>query len=596
MKTGEIIIEKADSAKKCLHSIKRVHRLIEEELMMEYDMKTTNNIITNTTDNDSSSNRGNKLSRYHEKNEFCTPYSIDQSKKDASTTSTTTERSILTTKKCSSTTSLLYDLLSGRENFDSVYMRSQLVFVTCDNSKSLTSNLKKDDILTRRRVTNSHIQRRRKSLKPTKHYNSSQPTETSVSTGENLFHNNQLSEKLSSSSPLSSSSSSISSSPSSSSSSSMLSPLNMNILTRPQISPKKLIDKLECLKTSCILHSESPVKHCSFVHTTTSISGTTTTSTNINNQEQPLDLSSASSYFNQSGLLSNIPYKSLTSKRRRSFAGDLNYSSRLSDYSNIIRCNSSRHNSVTLPLSPTDSNFIKCFSSPSTTTTTTTISSTNVNTNNNCNLKSECKSSEEYPCKLNVNNQLNDESTFIGANLLDLFLSPAYYQVALSTALALCASSIFHSFDNTLNRTINNLPNSYNHLKTAYELAYEQLLTLTNYSKDTTTNLSSENDQSNLSELNQTTSLNETINHQSNIIQHKQQSVSIQSNFNVKYNTLTTLKTGDNIQHSKKSLTKLCFMTKNTENNNNNNNRITKLLNSKNKFIIIQSNIESTFQ
>ncbi|VDQ11070.1 unnamed protein product [Trichobilharzia regenti] len=124
-----------DDTQKRLLSIKRVHRLIEEELMMEYDMKATNK--SERYNNSSSNNNNNiKLSRYHEKDEFCTPYSSSnqRSKNDASVKRNTADhRSISTPKKCSPTTSLLYDLLSGRENFNSVYMRSQLVFVTCDD-------------------------------------------------------------------------------------------------------------------------------------------------------------------------------------------------------------------------------------------------------------------------------------------------------------------------------------------------------------------------------------------------------------------------------------------------------------------------------
>ncbi|CAI2725998.1 unnamed protein product [Schistosoma spindalis] len=581
VKKGEIIIQNVDNTNKYLHSIKRVHKLIEEELMMEYDMNSTNTTTTtaatktstiNTTtdnDNDDEISRGNKFSRLHEEDEFCTPCNIHQNKKDIIAKSTS-KRSILTTKNCSTTTGLLYDLLSGTENFDSVYMRSQLVFVTRDNAKSIT-NLKKDSFLSRRKINNSSsVRRRRKSLKPTKHCNSLQTSETSISNRRKLFQDNLLGEKLSSSSPLSSSSS-LSSSPSSSST---LSPSHINLLTHSQLSPKKLFDRLEYLKNNHVLHSQSPINHFPTVHTanlTTAI-----TSITMNSQEcseQPLDLSSASSHSNQSGLLDNfkcnIPTSDIIiSKRRRSFAGDLDYTSRLSDNSSILRCNSLRHNSVTFPLSHTVNKFRNCITS-----STSVTGSNTINTISNSNLRPERKPSEEYICKdieqkLNVNNPnntSNNESILLGANLLNLILSPACYQIALSAAFALCASSVFPSFDNTIYRN-NNFLNSCNSLKTANELACN-LWTLSNSNRITSSGQINENNQQYLSKSNQSSSrLSDEKNDNISKSVHIQQSPSIQSNFNVKLNSLTKLKTGENVQ-SKKSILKLHFFPKNTQHN-----------------------------
>ncbi|CAH8503715.1 unnamed protein product [Schistosoma rodhaini] len=580
VKKGEITIQNVDNTNKYLHSIKRVHKLIEEELMMEYDMKSTNTTTTTTNatktaslittiDNDDEISRGNKSSRYHEKDEFCKPCNFHQTKKDISGKNIN-KRS---TKDYSTTTSLLYDLLSGTENFDSVYMRSQLVFVTCDNAKSIT-NLKKDNFLSRRKINNSSsVQRRRKSLKPTKHCNSLQTLETSISNGRKLFQDSLLGEKLSSSSPLSSSS--LSSSPSSSSSSSTLSPSHINLLTRSQFSPTKLFDKLEYLKNNHVLHSQSPINHFSTVHSANIT--TATTSTPMNSQEcsdQPLDLSSASSHSNQSGLLDNfrcnIPSSDIIiSKRRRSFAGDLDYTSRLSDNSSILRCNSLRHNSITFPLSHTVSKFRNCITS-----STNATGSTTINTISNNNLRPEHKSSEEYLCKdieqkPNINNSnstSNDESILLGANLLNLILSPTCYQIALSAAFALCASSVFPSFGNTINRN-NDFSNSYNSLKTTNELAYN-LWTLSNSNRLTSSVHSIENHQQYLSMSNQSSSRLSDKNND-NILKpvHMQHSPSsIQSKLNVKLNSLTKLKTGESVQ-SKKSILKLQFFPKNTQHN-----------------------------
>ncbi|CAH8535243.1 unnamed protein product [Schistosoma rodhaini] len=581
VKKGEITIQNVDNTNKYLHSIKRVHKLIEEELMMEYDMKSTNTATTTTTnatktasitttiDNDDEISRGNKSSRYHEKDEFCKPCNFHQTKKDISTKDTN-KRS---TKDYSTTTSLLYDLLSGTENFDSVYMRSQLVFVTCDNAKSIT-NLKKDNFLSRRKINNSSsVQGRRKSLKPTKHCNSLQTLETSISNGRKLFQDNLLGEKLSSSSPLSSSS--LSSSPSSSSSSSTLSPSHINLLARSQFSPTKLFDKLEYLKNNHVLHSQSPINHFSTVHSANIT--TATTSTPMNSQEcsdQPLDLSSASSHSNQSGLLDNfrcnIPSSDIIiSKRRRSFAGDLDYTPRLSDNSSILRCNSLRHNSITFPLSHTVNKFRNCITS-----STNATGSTTINTISNNNLRPERKPSEKYLCKdieqkPNINNSnstSNDESVLLGANLLNLILSPACYQIALSAAFALYASSVFPSFGNTINRN-NDFSNSYNSLKTTNELAYN-LWTLSNSNRITSSAHSNENHQQYLSMSNQSSSRLSDENN-NNILKpvHMQHSPSsIQSKLNVKLNSLTKLKTGESVQ-SKKSILKLQFFPKNTRHN-----------------------------
>ncbi|CAH8496145.1 unnamed protein product [Schistosoma intercalatum] len=587
VKKGEIIIQNVDNTNKYLHSIKRVHKLIEDELMMEYDMNSTNTTTTTTTtktasittitnnDNDDEISRGNKFSRYHEKEEFCTPCYIHQTKKDIITKSTN-KRSILTTKNYSTTTGLLYDLLSGTENFDSVYMRSQLVFLTCDNAKSIT-NLKKDNFLSRRKINNlSSIQRRRKSLKPKKHCNSLQTLETSISNGRKLFQDNLLGEKLSSSSPLSSSSSlsssSLSSSPSSSSSSSTLSPAHINLLTHSQLSPTKLFDRFEYLKNNHVLHSQSPINHFTTVHTANLT--TATTSTTMNSQEcseQPLDLSSASSHSNQSGLLNNfkcnIPTSDIkTSKRRRSFAGDLDYTSRFSDNSSILRCNSLRHNSVTFPLSHTVSKFRNCITS-----STNVTGSTIINTISNSNLRPERQPSEEFIRKdieqklhkNNLNNTSNNESTLLGANLLNLILSPACYQIALSAAFALCASSVFPSFDNTIYRN-NDFSNSCNSLKTTNELACN-LWTLSNSNRITSSEQMNENNQQYLSKSNQSSSRLSVEKHD-NISKplHIQPSSLIQSKLNVKLNSLTKLKTGESVP-SKKSILKLHFFPKNTQ-------------------------------
>ncbi|CAH8492895.1 unnamed protein product [Schistosoma mattheei] len=588
VKKGEIIIQNVDNTNKYLHSIKRVHKLIEDELMMEYDMNSTNTTTTTTAtktasintildnDNDDEISRGNKFSRYHEKNEFCTPCNIHQTKKDIITKSTS-KRSILTTKNYSTTTGLLYDLLSGTENFDSVYMRSQLVFLTCDNAKSIT-NLKKDKFLSRRKINNSSsVQRRRKSLKPKKHCNSLQTLETSISNGRKLFQNNLLGEKLSSSSPLSSSSlssSSLSSSPTSSSSSSTLSPSHINLLTHSQLSPTKLFDRFDYLKNNHVLHSQSPINHFPTVHTANLT--TATTSTTMNSQEcseQPLDLSSASSHSNQSGLLDNfkcnIPTSDIIiSKRRRSFAGDLDYTSRFSDNSSILRCNSLRHNSVTFPLSHTVSKFRNCITSSTNVTGSTTINNTS-----NSNLRPERQPSEEFICKdieqklnkNNLNNTSNNESTLLGANLLNLILSPACYQIALSAAFALCASSVFPSFDNTIYRT-NDFSNSCNTLKTTDELACN-LWALSNSNRITSSEQINENNQQYLSNSNQSSSRLSDEKHD-NISKpvHIQHSSSIQSKLNVKLNSLTKLKTGESVP-SKKSILKLHFFPKNTQHN-----------------------------
>ncbi|CAH8501955.1 unnamed protein product [Schistosoma margrebowiei] len=589
VKKGEIILQNIDNTNKYLHSIKRVHKLIEDELMMEYDMNSTNTTTTTTTtktasintitdnDNNDEISRGNKFSRYHEKDEFCTPCNIHQTKKDIITKSTN-KRSILTTKNYSTTTGLLYDLLSGTENFDSVYMRSQLVFLTCDNAKSIT-NLKKDNFLSRRKINNSSfIQRRRKSLKPKKHCNSLQTSETSISNGRKLFQDSLLGEKLSSSSPLSSSSSlsssSLSSSPSSSSSSSTLSPAHINLLTHSQLSPTKLFDRFEYLKNNHVLHSQSPINHFSTVHTANLTTATSSTTMNSHEcSEQPLDLSSASSHSNQSGLLDNfkcnIPTSDIIiSKRRRSFAGDLDYTSRFSDNTSILRYNSLRHNSVTFPLSHTVSKFKNCITS-----STNVTGSTTINTISNSNLRPERQPSEEYICKdieqklnkNNLNNTSNNESTLLGANLLDLILSPACYQIALSAAFALCASSVFPSFDNTIYRN-NDFSNSCNSLKTSNELACN-LWTLSNSSRITSSEQMNENNQQYLSKSNQSSSRLSDEKHD-NISKpvHIQHSPSIQSKLNVKLNSLTKLKTGESVP-SKKSILKLRFFPKNTPHN-----------------------------
>ncbi|CAH8819778.1 unnamed protein product [Schistosoma curassoni] len=549
-------------------------------------MNSTNTTTTTTTtktasintitdnDNDDEISRGNKFSRYHEKEEFCTPCYIHQTKKDISTKSTN-KRSILTTKNYSTTTGLLYDLLSGTENFDSVYLRSQLVFLTCDNAKSIT-NLKKDNFLSRRKINNSSsVQRRRKSIKP-------------KNNGRKIFQDNLLGEKLSSSSPLSSSS--LSSSPSSSSSSSTLSPAHINLLTHSQLSPTKLFDRFEYLKTNHALHSQSPINHFPTVHTANLT--TVTTSTTMNSQEcseQPLDYSSASSHSNHSGLLNNfkcnIPTSDIkTSKRRRSFAGDLDYTSRFFDNSSILRWNSLRHNSVTFPVSHTVSKFRNCITS-----STNVTGSTTINTISNSNLRPERQPSEEFIRKdieqklhkNNLNNTSNNESTLLGANLLNLILSPACYQMALSAAFALCASSVFPSFDNTIYRN-NDFSNSCNSLKTTSELACN-LWTLSNSNRITSSEQMNENNQQYLSKSNQSSSRLSDEKHD-NISKpvHIQHSSSIQSKLNVKLNSLTKLKTGESVP-SKKSILKLHFFLKNTQHNHQ-----TKLLKKKQTLHIVE--------
>ncbi|CAH8474807.1 unnamed protein product [Schistosoma turkestanicum] len=583
MKTDEIFIHPTtdnnnNMKKKCLHSIKRVHKLIEEELLMEYDMKPNNKTTTQTppststtttttatptlttiVDYDNEMSRRNKLSRYHEQNEFSTPCHMISNKKDPN------RPFMLTPKHCTKTTStptsLLYDLLTGTENFDSVYMRSQLVFVTCEQTKSMN----------RRKINHS---RRRKSLKPRKRLNSIQYMETSMSSNDRkVFEENHLDEKLSSSSPLSasSSSSSSSSSPSSSSpssslssssSSSMLSPSQLNLLTCSQVSPHKLFDGIEYLKNNHMLHSQSQINHCSTAcsDTVTSVTTSCTTSTMVNNHEcseQPLDLSSASCHSNQSAIcnnnfkFNNIPQSNIIiPKRRRSFAGDFDYyTPRLSNNPNIIR-----HNSVTLPISPKVNKFRwNCMNSNPNTTTTSNNSSIKLEHNT-----SELKNTEQ---KSNVNNLANtlllnnSDSILQGSNLLSLILSPVCYQIALSTAFALCASSIFQSFSNIINRSnhfsnssfINN--NNNNNLKTTNELVQNQHFS---------------------SKFNQSPASSSTSSSSESSVEtpktvHKQHSPAVSSKFNVKkFNSLLKLKTGENVP-LKKSTTNLCFFPKTTQ-------------------------------
>nr|CAH8841940.1 unnamed protein product [Trichobilharzia regenti] len=480
-----------DDTQKRLLSIKRVHRLIEEELMMEYDMKATNK---SERYNNSNNNNNIKLSRYHEKDEFCTPYSSSnqRSKNDASVKRNTADhRSISTPKKCSPTTSLLYDLLSGRENFNSVYMRSQLVFVTCDDDNvEPINNFTKEGLHSKRKTTRGPpLQRRRKPLRPTKHFIALRTPEKSTDTDGKHFPRNAASiEKLSSSSPFSLSPSSTSSPSSSSSSlsSSVLSPSNINMLTCSQASPKKLLDKIDCLTINNTTHSQSPIDHSSLLSI-------------INNQEcleQPLDLSSASHSY-RLGLPPNNQSDMIEIKRRRSFAGN----SRLSDNSDVIKCSTQRHNSVNLPLS---TKKIDC----------NRKNSVNINTTTTSNSRPERKPSEKYPCLSNgpehtekfPMNISNTESNALTTNFLDFILSPDCYRVALSAALAICASSVFQSLSGTLdhnnsnsnnsdNNNNNNLLNSRNTPKTTYELAYDILNSLNSNSGGTTSSVKQENEQ-----------------------------------------------------------------------------------------------------
>ncbi|CAH8841749.1 unnamed protein product [Trichobilharzia szidati] len=463
-KIEEIPKQPSDDTQKRLLSIKRVHRLIEEELMMEYDMKATNKLERHNNNN-SNNNNNVKLSRYHEKDEFCTPYSSSnqRSKNETSVKRNTTERSISTPKKCSPPTSLLYDLLSGRENFNSVYMRSQLVFVTCDddNVESI-NNFAKEDFHSKRKTRGQTMQRRRKPLRPTKHCIALRTPEKSTDTdgGKHFPRNAASAEKLSSSPSSFSLSPSSTSSPSSSSSlsSSVLSPSNINMLTCSQVSPKKLLDKIDFLNANNTIHSQSSSDHSSLLSI-------------INNQEcleQPLDLSSAS-HSNRLGL-PNSQSDMTELKRRRSFAGK----SRLSDNSDVIKCSAQRHNSVNLPLS---TKKIGC----------NRKTSANINTTILLRLRLPSTAAVAVIQDPNVNqhteklpvNISNTESNALTTNFLDFILSPDCYRVALN---------------NSNNNNDNNLLNSRNTPKTTYELAYELLNSLSN-SGGTTSSVKQENEQ-----------------------------------------------------------------------------------------------------
>ncbi|CAH8495228.1 unnamed protein product [Heterobilharzia americana] len=449
------ILQNSNDTMKALHSIKRVHRLIEEELMTEYDMKT----MAKTERN----NNHTKLSRYREKDQFCTPYSIRQNKNDSNVRRNSIDRSVVTPKKCSSATSLLYDLLSGKENFHSVYMRSQLVFATCDNTQSANKS-ENEDFHTKRKIRNQPTGRRRKSLRPTKHCPTSCKPGTSIETNTQHLHYDRSTEKFSSSS-----------SPSSSpSSSSMLSPSNISVFTHYQTSPIKLFDKHECLTNNHTLHSQSPVDCCSTVPSVSTPECF----------EQPLDLSSTSRSYRLC-LSNNLPHQSgvIAPKRRRSFAGDVDYTSRLSDG---IQCTTQRHNSITLPL--LSSKTISTFSNNSTPSCSSSSSGSSAIHSSDSNSRPESKPSEASVHRSDGQVDTVDNAVTLTspstANFFD-FISSECYGVALSAALAVCASSVLQSIasaPNYNNNDNNNLLNSCNSEKIAYELAYELLTSLSNSS------------------------------------------------------------------------------------------------------------------